>query len=405
MEGNNYGMGGVGLVSATPMNGYIYNPALNAAYQDDEDDTFFYMSIGAQVVDTTNTQENIQIFSEKFDTSILEQTNTNMESTIDALRIIDGQQPSSAVLGSVGLTFNHQALALSIFYQTKGFGFIYTDISENDISFLGETGNLFDYLVNESNPINQAQAISDFQAKYGILPQNFDTFSFQSNFTLSAVQINEYGINFGTSLDDPKSRWLLGITIKKQEVITFSFINTIDDEFDFSNINNIRDISEYYDGANVDIGFRYELFEDLIYVAGTINNLFSGQYPLPLSNGYQADYLIHPVMNVGVAYLSDLINVEINAQVNPEQHFDNFKGYETPPQSDDTQIVNFGVEAHILFWLKLRMGYFYDINHVIKERLTVGLGLSPFDLVHVDVGLSYKDLTNLTATTSVGISF
>ena len=63
-----------------------------------------------------------------------------------------------------------------------------------------------------------------------------------------------------------------------------------------------------------------------------------------------------------------------------------FKGF-----NDESRFVNFGLEFDTLGWLQLRAGYQNDLEDTVEDLFSAGLGISPFNTVHIDLSGVYGE--------------
>ncbi|MHC5792011.1 hypothetical protein ACYT6H_10485, partial [Streptococcus pyogenes] len=56
---------------------------------------------------------------------------------------------------------------------------------------------------------------------------------------------------------------------------------------------------------------------------------------------------------------------------------------------DDTQFVRIGIEGDAWGWAQLRAGYEIDLENNLDNSVTGGIGISPFDVVSLDLAGSY----------------
>ena len=67
-------------------------------------------------------------------------------------------------------------------------------------------------------------------------------------------------------------------------------------------------------------------------------------------------------------------------------------------------MVNLGAEFNAWRWAQLRAGYQIDLQRTLENTVTVGFGLSPFELAHLDVAV-YTNSSQMGAATNFALTF
>jgi hypothetical protein len=74
-------------------------------------------------------------------------------------------------------------------------------------------------------------------------------------------------------------------------------------------------------------------------------------------------------------------------------------------QDDDTQFLRFGVEGNAWGWAQLRAGYEMDLQDTLDNSITAGIGISPFDLISIDVAGAYTGENQMGASVDLAFTF
>jgi hypothetical protein len=72
---------------------------------------------------------------------------------------------------------------------------------------------------------------------------------------------------------------------------------------------------------------------------------------------------------------------------------------------DDIQLLRVGAELDLASWVQLRGGYQFDLEDNLDGVLTAGIGLSPFDMVRLDLSAAYVDEESYGFSAQFGLQF
>jgi hypothetical protein len=73
--------------------------------------------------------------------------------------------------------------------------------------------------------------------------------------------------------------------------------------------------------------------------------------------------------------------------------------------NDETQYLRFGIEGNAWDWAQLRAGYEIDMQDNADSAITAGIGLSPFDVVSLDLAGNYAGSNQLGASANLAFTF
>jgi hypothetical protein len=353
------GMGNTGVTSADFLLAPFYNPALTAVYRSEDDFGVLLPAVNVNVRDTDDTlsviddlQSTIDSF-ESLDISLANQT------TVDSLNgYLDKLDGSSNLGASVGVG---AAIALPL----------------NMVS-LNLFGRGFVELITSPDIASGASSsAADTQTRYE-----------NSSVDVIAFGYTEVGLAIAKQLAIADQTVALGFSPKVQSLRTYK-TNISVKNFDISDF----DESEVSKSAfNLDLGAVW-LYED--YRAGVaVKDLFS--QTIDTYDGADA-YKLDPQVTASVSYVGPIITVALDVDATKQTRFVN--------QNDDTQFVRLGVEANAWGWAQLRAGYEIDLEKTLDNSMTLGLGISPADLVSFDIAVSYAGENQLGGAANLAFTF
>ncbi|UGA57182.1 conjugal transfer protein TraF [Vibrio sp. VB16] len=348
------GMGNTGVASADYLVAPFYNPALTAQYRESDSFALLIPGVGMTVRDSEDTlqeiddlQDTINQFKASPDQSNINQLNGHLDD-------LTGNKPLTVTAtAGIAVAIPNSFVAVNFF----GRGYVEV-IAETDIASLSESGG-------------------DTQTRYE-----------NSNVNLAAFGYTEYGVSFAKKLVISGQEFSLGISPKYQELRTYSDIVNVED-FDLDDY----DESEVNDTAfNLDLGAVW--YKEQWRVAFAIKDLFKQEIKTANSN-YK--YELTPQATLGFAYSSRFFTAALDADLTAQTRYANV--------DDDTQFVRFGLEGNAWDWLQLRAGYQIDLENTIDNMVTAGLGISPFDVVNIDVAGSYAGENEFGASANLALTF
>ncbi|EBW3155427.1 conjugal transfer protein TraF, partial [Salmonella enterica subsp. enterica serovar Java] len=102
-------------------------------------------------------------------------------------------------------------------------------------------------------------------------------------------------------------------------------------------------------------------------------------------NGTTETFKIRPQSAAGIAWHNDFITTALDVDLTPASGF---------VSDDKRQFAAIGAEVNAWKWAQLRAGYRQNMASGNGSAFTAGIGISPFDVVHIDVsGLVGTDRT------------
>lgn len=194
----------------------------------------------------------------------------------------------------------------------------------------------------------------------------------QSNVELQAFGYSEIGVSLAKRMSLGGHDVSFGITPKYQELITYQETANVDD-FDIEDYDK-SEVSET--AFNVDLGavWMYNNFRAGI----AIKDLLAQE--VKTLDG-QDTYNLDTQITLSGAYAMEFFTATMDWDVTSQERFANL--------DDDTQFLRFGLEGNAWGWAQLRAGYEIDLEDTLDSSMTAGIGISPGDVVSLDIAGSY----------------
>lgn len=369
-EARNAGMGGVGTASSHYLAAGWANPALLTRSRASDDFGVILPSIGATTYDKDGLVDDINDFVDAVDRVDAAGTYTQSElfDLADRLTGLDNRQ----VTGTLGL-----GLMLAI--PSRRFGFAlhaktfadlqaFVDVDQADVNLLTNPGSV------GSSP------------------------TFLSEARIVGVAITEVGVSLATSFGDDSSRISFGVTPKLQQVDTINYGVNVDsfDNGEFDDDQYRNDDSAF----NLDLGVAWEI-ENGITLGAVGRNLIDQTYTTVDTLGQAFVYDLNPTAAVGAAWQHGILTLTGDVDVIIAERF----GTEGGLGDDNVRLARAGAELDLWRWLQLRVGYQTDLENTLDDAISAGLGLSPFDVLHIDIAGTYVSDNSYGAVAQLGLTF
>lgn len=353
-DGRGNGMGNTGVASGEYLVAPFYNPALAAVIDESDDFAILIPAGGVKVRDTDNAIEvidDVQKTYKKVQSSPSTDLLAELNEYLDSLA---GHKPLTAS-GNIGVAAALPTNLVAANLFTSGYVEIIgvTDVANKVSDSLTDTN----------------QRIQD------------------TNVDLVAFGYTEVGLALAKQLDLAGQRVSIGITPKFQKLTTYS-----------QNINvNDFELDEYDKGETNESAFNIDL--GAVWLLGNFRAAFAIKDIMKQSITTDTKYVyeLKPQMTVGAAYTTEFFTVAADADLTSQTRFVGV--------ADDTQFVRLGAEANAWDWAQLRVGYEMDTKSTVDNSVTFGLGLSPFDVVNIDLAGSYAGNNQFGASASLGFTF
>ncbi|MCE0495644.1 conjugal transfer protein TraF [Vibrio salinus] len=342
------GMGNTGVSSADYLLAPFYNPALVAVYRKQDDFGLLLPAANINVRDkddTLNTVDDLQDAISAFENGAGNESHIN--SYLDDLA---NNEPLNANAG-IGMAFAipNETISVNVF----GRGFAEVEASTN-ISSSGVTATRY---------------------------QN-------SSISVVAFGYSELGVALAKRFAYSGQEFSLGISPKFQQMKTYEDTANVEnydlDDYDKSEVKKNR--------ANLDLGAVWLMNEFRVGLA--VKDLFSQTLKTQSNaNSYKLDTQV----TLSGSYVTDFFTAAIDVDATKQERFSG--------SDDDTQFLRFGVEGNAWGWAQLRAGYEIDMENSIDNNVTLGLGISPGDVVSFDISISGADEHQLGAAANLAFTF
>ncbi|ELZ1259589.1 conjugal transfer protein TraF [Vibrio fluvialis] len=336
-------MGNTGVTTSDYLLAPFYNPALTAVYRERDSVGLLVPALGANVRDSDeslSTIDDLQSSIDQFEAAgVGAATQENINQLNGYLDDLADDKPF-AVSGGAGIAVALPMNAVSLNFFARGYAEILADSS-----IAANTGN----------------TASDVETRY----QN-------SYVNMLAFGYSEYGVAVAKLFTLQGQQIAIGITPKIQELRTYKEVVTVQD-FDLSDYDQSKTSKNAF---NLDIGAVW--LKDNFRAGIAAKDLISQEIK---TYDDQSSYTLDPQVIVSGGYVTDFLALAIDWDLTKQKRF---KGVD-----DDTQFLRFGVEGNAWGWAQLRAGYEIDLESTLDNSITAGLGISPGDLVSVDLAANY----------------
>ncbi|MBY7916376.1 conjugal transfer protein TraF [Vibrio fluvialis] len=336
-------MGNTGVTTSDYLLAPFYNPALTAVYRDRDSVGLLVPALGANIRDSDeslSTIDDLQSSIDQFEAAgVGAATQENINQLNGYLDDLADDKPF-AVSGGAGIAVALPMNAVSLNFFARGYAEILADSS-----IAANTGN----------------TASDVETRY----QN-------SYVNMLAFGYSEYGVAVAKLFTLQGQQIAIGITPKIQELRTYKEVVTVKD-FDLSDYDQSKTSKNAF---NLDIGAVWLI--DNFRAGIAAKDLISQEIK---TYDDQSSYTLDPQVTVSGGYVTDFLALAIDWDLTKQKRF---KGVD-----DDTQFLRFGVEVNAWGWAQLRAGYEIDLESTLDNSITAGLGISPGDLVSVDLAANY----------------
>lgn len=371
-EARNSAMGGTGVASSHYLIAGVANPALLTRHGESDDFGIRLPTAGVQAYDESSLIQDLSDFVDAYEELTATSSAEDFNRIADQLEALDDR----LVYGNFGVGFAFAApskkLGWSIHLNTYADLVALTDIDEQDIDAL------------------RAQTLPE---------------SLNSEARIAGAAVTELGLSLATRFEvGEKSGLSLGLTPKFQRIDTFNYIVEVDNfaEGDFAE-------GEYREedyGFNLDAGIAFEPGSGFT-LGAFARNLIEYEYDsaaipdlvTPGAPDRQFTYVVGPSVTAGVAWTHGILTLASDLDLLVQERFQ-ANGFD-----DEVQFASVGAELDLWKWFQLRGGYRKDLEEFVDDAITGGIGLSPFDVFHVDVAGIYVDDNSYGAVVQLSFTF
>ncbi|EGR2238947.1 conjugal transfer protein TraF [Vibrio cholerae] len=359
MDARGAGMGNTGVSTADYLLAPYYNPALTAVYRKNDSFGILLPSIGLRAEDkdeSLKTIDDLQDSIEQFERAgVGAATQENVDQLNRYLDQLADDKPL-AVTAGIGIAVALPLDAVSLNFFTRGYA--------------------------------EVIAKANVAAKSGNSANEVKTRYESSDVDLTAFGYTEVGLAVGKQVVLGGQTVALGVTPKVQQLRTYQD-NASVKSFDLDDY----DKSEVKDNAfNLDMGAVWLV--DQYRIGIVAKDLFAKDIQTQNRNN---TYKLDTQIAVSGSYVSDFFIAAVDLDLTKQRRFNG--------DNDDTQFMRFGVEGNAWGWAQLRAGYEVDLQNSLDNSVSVGLGVSPWDVVSLDLAGSYAGDNQFGLSANLAFTF
>ncbi|EGR0793601.1 conjugal transfer protein TraF [Vibrio cholerae] len=359
MDARGAGMGNTGVSTADYLLAPYYNSALTAVYRKNDSFGILLPSIGLRAEDkdeSLKTIDDLQDSIEQFERAgVGAATQENVDQLNRYLDQLADDKPL-AVTAGIGIAVALPLDAVSLNFFTRGYA--------------------------------EVIAKANVAAKSGNSANEVKTRYESSDVDLTAFGYTEVGLAVGKQVVLGGQTVALGVTPKVQQLRTYQD-NASVKSFDLDDY----DKSEVKDNAfNLDMGAVWLI--DQYRVGIVAKDLFAKDIQTQNRNN---TYKLDTQIAVSGSYVSDFFIAAVDLDLTKQRRFNG--------DNDDTQFMRFGVEGNVWGWAQLRAGYEVDLQNSLDNSVSVGLGVSPWDVVSFDLAGSYAGDNQFGLSANLAFTF
>lgn len=199
-----------------------------------------------------------------------------------------------------------------------------------------------------------------------------DTSGIMSSLNVSGVAVSDYGISLANTTQSPLGRLDFGTSVKYQQIILADKKMQVAN-YDSNDIFNTDNDTEQSATMNLDLGATQHLGDSHWQVAAVAENLLPYKTTV---NGTGNSFKLSPQLTVAGAYDTGWFKAEANLELLKNNGFG---------EVQDTQMLRLGAEIGASKVAQLRAGYVHDLKGNQEDMFTLGFGISPFDVLNIDI--------------------
>lgn len=388
----NDAMGGTGVASSDYLAAAFYNPALLTRSEASDDVGLLLPVVGAELFDPDDLINQADDFMDTYDafTLAIDRYRAN-PSPANGQAVVDLNQQATTQLqqleGDAGYLKVGVAAAVALpTHRMPGALFVntyadiqaYVDVDPTDFT---------PYTINGYTLT---------------LPRSEDQVN--SKLVAMGASVTELGIALAQAMPAPGGSWSVGLTPKLQELRVINYVaNVVNHDFDDVDDERYQDKRT---GFNLDGGLAMH-WDNGLTGGLAVKNLFKRSQSAPGTQGVTATYELGPLPTAALSYQQGGLTLAGDLDLVPQKRFTELSGTTTPFQAgdDDVQLLSLGLEGDLMGWAQLRAGYRHDLKHHLDDAYTAGLGLSPFEVFHLDMAALYGGKREVGAVVQLAFTF
>ncbi|MBU2870237.1 conjugal transfer protein TraF [Colwellia sp. E2M01] len=334
----------------------LSNPALLTKF-DEDDDFFFSLNLGLLGSDKYSVLDSIDDVIDDLDDLEDDINNSQYPDVDDLYNQVDdivytlGEIDQKVIKIEEGINFQvlipNQYLSFGLFANQYG-----------------RIGGLVDYVEEDEQIMNDA-----------VMSGSFDIADLDSSTLALGYSISEFGIMAAYPVIEDESYDLsIGTKLKYQRIDLIYANPTInefdDDDFEITDDEYITDST----ATNADLGLYASFGDNRQWsVALVANNLMKQTVTHELQN---IKFNLETSAIIGLNYQNDWVSVSTELDLMDREEFKVLEA---------SKYARVGAEFRLYEHLQLRAGYRMDLNDVDDDVFTAGIGISPWDVLAIDI--------------------
>ncbi len=359
MDARGAGMGNTGVSTADYLLAPYYNPALTAVYRKNDSFGILLPSIGLRAEDKDESLKTIDDLQDSIEQFERAGGGAATQENVDQLnRYLDQLADDKPLAGTAGI-----GIAVALPLDAVSLNFFTRGYAEGIAKAIGAAKS-----GNSANEVKTRYESSDVD--------------------LTAFGYTEVGLAVGKQVVLGGQTVALGVTPKVQQLRTYQD-NASVKSFDLDDY----DKSEVKDNSfNLDMGAVWLI--DQYRVGIVAKALFAKDIQTQNRNN---TYKLDTQIAVSGSYVSDFFIAAVDLDLTKQRRFNG--------DNDDTQFMRFGGEGNAWGWAQRRAGYEVDLQNSLDNSVSVGLGVSPWDVVSLDLAGSYAGDNQFGLSANLAFTF
>ena len=224
-----------------------------------------------------------------------------------------------------------------------------------------------------------------------------------SGATVIGFSVAEAGLTIAKTYKGKSFDVNYGTNLKYQRLDLFNYSESIStfDEDNFDADEYLVDDSQF----NLDLGVQVSWGDKRQWQAGLVAKDLLGfdleSAPSPTGDIYKLE--LDPTATLGLSYDNEWFRIAVDTDLMPHSEF-------APMTADslaiaEVQYASAGIELDAWEWAQLRVGYRTDMESSVEDVITAGIGLSPFDVLSLDISGAMGDNDTYGGAIQLGLKF
>lgn len=358
-NGKTMAMSDAGVATSSYLEGLNLNPAALANFEAN-DDFNLHLNVGALGSDEDDLLDNAEDLADLLDVfGNVTPTVADVNNVINHLRALEGSAAVVEVGGGIYANIPNRLVSVGFFAKTNLSVGVMADVDQADIAVLEGIANLSQLTPIDSDQLN-------------------------SSVTAMGASITEVGLTFARRHGNIS----YGFSPKYQrlDVIDYRAHVSSFDEDDFDADEYTTEESNF----NFDLGIQAEFGN--WQLGAVLANALKQEY----ESVHGREVTIEPRLTVGAGYRNSWLTAALDVDANSTPNL---------ITREESRFARAGVEVNAFGWAQLRLGYKTDMESVLDDTVSVGLGFSPFGVINVDLSAVKGDNDTVGGALQIGFSF